>query len=129
MKRCTGSGYARFSGAKWSKISSFLCQARQNIEDFAATFCGKISRRPEQNLSAGVGNDHSRSRTPSMLLCCLSYKSGSSTIPYCTTVHPSSLAQMVHVPSQYCTAYRYVPLSLERLLQYYCVYMKRFNPG
>ena len=25
--------------------------ARQNIEDFAATFCGKISRRAEQNLS------------------------------------------------------------------------------
>ena len=33
-------------------MSSFLCQARQNIEDFAATFCRKISRRPE---SHGLG--------------------------------------------------------------------------
>ena len=34
--------------------SSILCQARQNIKDFAATFCGNISRRAEQNLSGPI---------------------------------------------------------------------------
>ena len=46
-----------------SKISRLLMrQARQNIEDFAATFCGKISRRAEQNLSGPTVQTCSTSR-------------------------------------------------------------------
>ena len=62
----------RYAGlyGKWIKYTFFqskmeqnieLCQARQNIEDFAATFCGNISRRAEQNLS-GPTSPGSRSR-------------------------------------------------------------------